>query len=388
MDCRMVTACRVCQSPLAGVLDLGTQCLGGQFPARGEPDPPAFLLCLYRCTGCGLVQLGHTVDPELMFRKYGYRSGVTQTMRDHLWGIAEEAVFVLGREPKRVLDIGGNDGTLLGALPLSVYKASIDPADIEEENPGITRIKGFFPRDLMNVGDFDLIFSIACFYDADDPVAFAKAVAANLAPDGLWCVEVADFPEAMRQGTYDGICHEHLLYFDFNSLRCVLNRAGFEVHKWAFNGCNGGSVRVYARKGGEPPLARYPEVTAEQLNAFAERVQRSAGWLMDYLLARRDAGQTVHLLGASTKANTWLQYAGVTAELVRAASDRDPRKRGKQTPGTHIPILSEEASRLLKPDVYLVGPHHFRAEIVAREQGFLFRGGKLVFPMTGEEVGG
>src|SRR5262245_45266307 len=102
------TKCRACGKELEDVLNLGEQCLGGQFPAEGEPDPLRFPLVLAQCkAGCGLIQLRHTVEPELMFGDYWYRSGVTETMRNHLKGIADEALSVLGRTPETVLDIGG-----------------------------------------------------------------------------------------------------------------------------------------------------------------------------------------------------------------------------------------------------------------------------------------
>ena len=386
MDCRTVTTCRVCHAPLTGVLSLGPQCLGGQFPGPGEPDPPAFPLDLCRCTAaaCGLVQLGHTVNPERMFRHYGYRSGVTETMRRHLGLLAQEAVGLLGRPPERVLDVGGNDGTLLAALP-NGHKASIDPSDVAEDHPGIHRVRGFFPQDLPPcAGGYDLVFSVACFYDADDPVAFAAAARDALAPHGLWCVEVASLWHAQASGAYDGVCHEHLLYFDPLTLRGTLRRAGLDVVSLSYNGCNGGSVRVYACRAGERKEVRddaYPGGNVPPLEDFAAAAVRSARDIRDYLERCRDRGDVVHLLGASTKANTWLQQARVTPELVRAASDRDPRKAGRRTPGTGIPVVSEEASRLLRPDIYLVGPWHFRDEIVRREAAFLGRGGRLAFPL-------
>src|SRR5262245_8871029 len=128
-DCRRIAVCRICGGELREVLDLGTQCLGGQFPLQGEPDPPAFPLVLCRCvTGCGLVQLGHTVNPELMFSHYGYRSSVTRTMTEHLRTFALEASMVLGRDPDSVLDIGGNDGTL--AEHFRDRAVVVDPSDV------------------------------------------------------------------------------------------------------------------------------------------------------------------------------------------------------------------------------------------------------------------
>ena len=89
--------CRACGSPaLEPVLSLGDQYLASNFAI--SPDfPPvrrAIPLELVRCdpqrveTGCGLLQLRHTVPSNLMYSSYGYRSGINETMTRHLGGIA------------------------------------------------------------------------------------------------------------------------------------------------------------------------------------------------------------------------------------------------------------------------------------------------------------
>jgi hypothetical protein len=393
-DCKEVQFCRVCGWGLGDVLNLGDQCLAGQFPARGEPDPPRFPLALKRCVeGCGLIQLGHTVNPELLFRRYGYRSAVTATMRLHLGGLAEEAVKLLGRGPNAVLDIGGNDGTLASCFDNAFV---IDPSDVTKEmseawfNRPYGVLSGFFPQCLpesgkLAWGPFDLIFTIACFYDAHDPVAFVKAVRDNLASNGLWCCEVSHLGSVLENTAYDTICHEHLLYFAFDPFCEILRRGGLSFVCADLNDCNGGSMRVYACRDDcldYPALgSSLPCVNGRLMQTFAERVEASAASVRSYLDACRRRGDIVHLLGASTKANVWLQHCGVTSHYIQAASDRDPRKHGKRTPGTGIPILSEEESRSRRPDVYLVGPWHFESEIIEREKGFLARGGRLAFPL-------
>jgi hypothetical protein len=57
-------------------------------------------------------------------------------MRDHLKGIADEAIGILGRTDARVLDIGCNDGTLLRNYPSTFIKFGIDPSDVAQEIKG------------------------------------------------------------------------------------------------------------------------------------------------------------------------------------------------------------------------------------------------------------
>jgi C-methyltransferase C-terminal domain/Methyltransferase domain/Putative zinc binding domain len=396
--CKAVTACRCCGGPLEAVLDLGAQHLAGQFPGPAEPDPPAYPLVLGHCAaGCGLVQLLHTVAGDLLFRDYWYRSSVSQTMREHLDGLAAQAVAALGRAPRRALDVGANDGTLLASLAGRSHCScvGVDPAGVPPcaaAGPAVERLHGFYPHDALRGEKFDLVFSVACFYDADDPFAFARAVRDNLADGGLWVLEVADLGAVLARTGYDGVCHEHLTYFSPDTLRAVLARAGLEVVGLSQNAMNGGSLRAFARKAVAAAFGHAPPEHARRrrqgaLAAFAGRVQKHREALRGYVLDCRDRGEEVHLLGASTKANTVLQYCGLSKELVRAASDRDPRKHGRRTPGTGIPVISEEGSRALGPDVYLTVLGHFRDELLEREKWFLRRGGRVAFALPAlEEV--
>jgi hypothetical protein len=56
------------------------------------------------------------------------------------------------------------------------------------------------------------------------------------------------------------------------------------------------------------------------------------------------------------------------------------------TPGTHIPILSENDVRLMKPDYMLVLPWHFSDFIINREAQYIASGGKLIFPLPFIEI--
>jgi len=78
---------------------------------------------------------------------------------------------------------------------------------------------------------------------------------------------------------------------------------------------------------------------------------------------------------------------GLGKEDIAAASDRNPLKHGAHLING-IPIVSEEESRAMKPDVYLVLPWHFRRELIQREAEFLNNGGQFLFPLPTPELVG
>src|SRR5262249_47432495 len=155
----------------------------------------------------GLLQMEHTVPPEVLYSVYWYRSGTNATMRNHLAGIAEEAAGLFDTPHARVLDIGCNDGTLLAAFPKTFVKLGIDPSDLAAEvPPGITVVRDLFPsHELESVlagQKCDIVTSIAMFYDLEDPIAFAEGIQRILSPDGLWCFEMSYMPTMLKMTSY------------------------------------------------------------------------------------------------------------------------------------------------------------------------------------------
>ena len=180
--------CRVCgSSALTPVIDLGEQHLQGSFVKPGKELPPMrkIALSLLRCDptrdekACGLLQMQHSVPPEVLYSAYWYRSGTNHTMRQHLKGIAEQGMAILNREQLKVLDIGCNDGTLLGYYPATYSKYGVDPSDVAQEIAKDVKVfQDIFPSnelaDSLQDEKLDLITSIAMFYDLEDPVEFTK----------------------------------------------------------------------------------------------------------------------------------------------------------------------------------------------------------------------
>ena len=108
----------------------------------------------------------------------------------------------------------------------------------------------------------------------------------------------------------------------------------------------------------------------------------------ELLRTLRDSGKRVLGYGASTKGNVTLQFCGVTQKELPAIAEVNVEKFGRVTPGTHIPIISEAEARAMRPDYFLVLPWHFKSNIVAREEEFISRGGKLIFPLPEIEIVG
>lgn len=406
----------MCGSPaLTPVLDLGPQHLQGSFVKAGKELPPSrrIPLSLVRCdvvrdeNACGLLQLSHTTPTEILYSAYWYRSGTNRTMTDHLAGIAKRLATLVGKPNARVLDIGSNDGTLLEHYPQGYEKYGVDPSDVAAGVAGdIAVIRDLFPSSRVTqiAGErpFDIVTSIAMFYDLEDPLGFVREVKRCLAPDGLWVFEMSYMPMMLEMNSYDTICHEHLEYYSLAVLELITRRAEMKIVDAELSSINGGSIRCYAThhdsfafKALEPSkqlgALRAKEFDLEldtdrPYRDFQDRIDRHRSELRELLRKLKNEGKRIHAYGASTKGNTILQFCGIDNTIIDCAADRNPEKHGARTLGSDIPIVSEEASRALRPDYYLVLPWHFKEEFVERERDMLDRGTAMIFPLPTIEI--
>lgn len=407
---REISRCRVSGSNhLVSVLDLGTQALTGVFPKSATQPVSSGPLELVWCPDSGLLQLKHSYDPSEMYgENYGYRSGLNQSMVDHL----TNKVRYLERlaNPTAgdvVLDIGSNDCTTLKAYSVSgLERIGIDPTG--------KKFAEYYPADVQLVPDFfsakafrsvtdkpaKIVSSIAMFYDLEAPIQFAKEIEQVLAEDGVWHFEQSYMPSMLRLNSYDTICHEHLEYYSLGVVQKILDAANLKLIDVVMNNVNGGSFAVTAAKRSnsslKPNLAvinwlleqeeRMGLNTPKPFRDFEERVFRHRDDLTRLIRSLNADGKKVYGYGASTKGNVVLQFCGLTAADIPVIAEVNTEKFGRVTPGTHIPIISEAEARQMKPDYFLVLPWHFKDGILRREKEYLAAGGKFIFPFPEIEI--
>jgi hypothetical protein len=407
---REIDHCRISGSRnLVSVLNLGTQVLTGIFPKTTSEQITAGPLELVWCPDSGLLQLRHSYDASEMYgANYGYRSGLNQSMVQHL----TEKVRQLERlvpvsSGDVVLDIGSNDATTLKSYANSgVRRIGIDPTGqkfSQYYGDGLTLVPDFFSAEAYRSVEKQkakIVTSLAMFYDLDAPVEFARQVESVLDDDGIWHFEQSYMPSMLRMNSYDTICHEHLEYYSITVVRRILADAGFKIVDVVMNAVNGGSFAVTAAKASNAKVKPNAAVvnwlleqedrmgleTPRPYREFEERVFRHRGDLVRLIRTLNADGKKVFGYGASTKGNVLLQFCGFGPKDIQAIAEVNPDKFGSFTPGTHIPILSEQEVRAAKPDYLLVLPWHFKDGILRRERDYLADGGKMIFPFPEIEI--
>jgi hypothetical protein len=355
------TTCRCCKNgDLTQVLDLGLMPPANAFLKREDFDAEKrYPLTLAYCRDCALIQVPDVVDPSVLFNSaYAYETGVSVPMVEHFKRYAEEAVFPLVSKDDLVVDIGGNDGTLL----------SFGHAKVITANNVLAHV--------------------------DDVVDFLRGVRHLLADDGTFIFEVHWVKDLLDRTGYDQIYHEHLCYFSLYSLTRMLDAAGLEIFDAEIVPMHGRSLRVKACKSRvecvKGATQSYHDILAAELVAgldkadpyiaFGHRVEAKRHVLRDLLYDLKDGGAVIIGYGAPAKGTTLLNYCGIGPETLDCVVDTSPLKQGRYVPGVHVPVVGPELLDSDRIDYVLLLSWNYADYILEKEKELRDAGTKFILP--------
>jgi SAM-dependent methyltransferase len=403
---KKITACRVCDSPELGLaVNLGDQPWCNHFLRKEEIGrEPFYPLHVALCRRCRTAQLDYTVPKEIMFGDHTYLSGVTRSLSDHFLGVAREvdASFFEQVPGKSVLDIGSNDGTQLkhyqarGFDVLGV-ESSKTTARIASES-GIPTLNAFFNLDVARkLGrQFHVINASGVFFHLEELHSVCEGIREALRADGVFVVQFLYMKRIMENLAFDQIYHEHLLYYNLNTVEVLLNRHGLALFDAYLAPIHGGSMICFAaRQGQREPSRRLQDLRAQEeadkandfatYLEFAKRIERMKEENLAFLEQARKAGKTVFGFGAPVKGNTLLNYLGAGTDYIRCLVEKNELRRGLYSPGMHIPVVIEKELAEL-PDIYYVLAWNFKKEILANNRHLVQQGIQFYFPVNPKET--
>ena len=394
--------CRLCNSKsIANIISMGEQKNTSMFPKYGDMSLKKFPLDICLCDNCGLVQMKQTTNPDELYKQdYGYRSSISNTMRNHLKSYNKELLEKIELNNNDVvLDIGSNDGTTLKFYSDKIRRIGIDPTGDKFKkyyDNNIELLPDYFTKNnfLNAFGDIKckIVTSIAMFYDLPNPLQFAKDIYDILDDEGIWTCEQSYLLSMLKTNSLDTICHEHLEYYALTQIKYIADNANFKIIDIKFNDCNGGSFRIYFAKNKSVKYTECshlinhilteereynienPEIYKKFMNSCDIELKK----LTDFIDIVNDNKEDIYIYGASTKGNCILQYCNIDETKVKYAVERNMDKIGKST-STGIEIISEETMRANPPKYLIVLPWHFKKEIIEREKTYLDNGGQLIF---------
>lgn len=398
--------CRVCDSTkLELAIDLGNQPWCNNFLAKEEVGKePFYPLRVVYCHDCATAQLDYTVKKEIMFGNHTYLSGVTKSLSQHFKDVAEQvdSTFFKDVKDKSVLDIGSNDGTQLkhflnlGYDVLGV-ESSTTTAKIAND-AGVNTLNDFFNLDIAKqIGrKFHVINAAGVFFHLEELHSVTDGIREALRDDGVFVVQFLYMKRIVENVAFDQIYHEHLLYYNLQTIEVLLNRHGLTLFDAYLSPIHGGSMIGFVSKiGSRVPTERLNSLITAEIESdsnsfktyldFGERIKQMKSENLSYLQNAKRQGKIIYGMGAPVKGNTMLNYFGVGTQYIDVLVEKNELRRGLFSPGMHIPIVIEKELQDL-PDIYYVLAWNFKKEILANNQHLIEKGIEFYFPVDPTEI--
>ena len=398
--------CRVCDSQdLELAVDLGRQPWCNHFLKKEEVGrEPFYPLRVMHCDRCRTAQLDYTVPKEIMFGDHTYLCGVTKSLSEHFQRIAEEvdSRFMSAVQGKSVLDIGSNDGTQLKHFKALGYdilgvESSKTTAKIGND-AGIKTLNTFFNLDVVGrlARKFHVINASGVFFHLEELHSVTDGIREALHEEGVFVVQFLYMKRIVENLAFDQIYHEHLLYYNLQTIEVLLNRHGLALFDAYVAPIHGGSmIGFVTHKGKRPPSQRLLELREAEskdrsnelrtYTEFGERIKRMKEENVGFLEKARQHGKKVFGFGAPVKGNTLLNYFGVGTDYIKCLVEKNELRRGLYSPGMHIPVVIEKELTEV-PDIYYVLAWNFKKEILANNQRLVSEGVGFYFPVNPKEL--
>jgi SAM-dependent methyltransferase len=383
---------------------LGTQPLANALLRREdlERPEPSYPLDLVLCGSCGLMQLGDSVPPSVLFSDYPYFSSVIESLVRHAGDVARRLIEreQLGGESLAV-EIASNDGYLLqhyrnAGVPVLGIEPARNIAKVAESR-GIRTRCSFFNAQLA--GELwaegvrpDVIHANNVLAHVPELNSFVAGISLLLADGGVAVIEAPYVRAMLEECQFDTVYHEHLCYYSITVLDRLFGAHGCAIEHIERLPIHGGSLRVFVRR---EEFAR-PDETVEALLAedrahaldrpepyirFATQVLDLKIELLDLLQTLKGGGARIAAYGAAAKGSTLLNTFGIGRETLDFVVDASPHKQGMYMPGSHLEVRPPSALIEDQPDYVLLLAWNFADEIIAQQHEYTARGGQFIRPL-------
>ena len=378
-------------------LNLGQQPLANNYLRKYQYNQTRYNLKLYFNEKSKLVSISKRIPSNKMFdNKYPYKSSMSKTMRKAFKDLSKEIKKKFN--PKLLLEIGSNDGTLLKNFDKK-NAIGVEPcANLAKitSRQGYKTFSEYWDLKLAKkikkkYNKVDLIYSANTITHISNLDSVFKSITEILSDNGVLIIEDPSLLECIKKISYDQFYNEHIYVFSALAVKNILKKHNLEIFDIKNLTTHGGSLRYYIKKIKNSHIKVKSSVKKQinkeinfglnkinTYNKFAKQVIKSKDNLLDIFNKIKNNNKTIIGYGATAKATTVLNYCKVDEKIIKFFVDTTPDKSNKLMPGKRIKIFKYKQKLLDNVDYIFLGAWNFKKEILNKEKKFKKRGGKFI----------
>ena len=382
---KKIILCRVCKKKkLIDILKLGNQPLANALikfkkDLKKEKKVP---LELTICKSCKLIQLKHTVKPEILFKNYLWVTGTSKKIKEYRKFFFNKIKKYLNKKNNFICEIASNDGFFLEYIKRDNDVLGIDPAknlaNIANSN-GINTLAEFFDVKTSNKvirlknkkPNLIICRNVVPHIENIDQVM--KGIKNLLSDNGIGVIEFHNAANLINKDHYDYVYHEHIFYFTLNSLTRILKRYNLFAFDCFNSPVSGGSYVVIFKKKKIKKTKNFSTIInkekSQKLDSLSRwkllknKVNKHKKRLIK-LLQKYDNSKILVGYGASARSSTLLNYLELGNEKIKKVFDISPYKKNYYTPGSHIKINIPTKKSISNTDALILLAWNFKKEIL------------------------
>ena len=399
--------CRICKGKLKKIVDLGKISLVGDFIKKLKKQKK-YKISINFCSICKHVQIAEILNPNLLFKKYLWETGVSSSnillIKDLIKKIKKYGI----NKNSKILEIASNDGSLLSFInkEYKCLSVGIDPAkNLKKKikNKKIITIVNYFDfNQSKNIKKkfkiFDYIFARNVLAHVPDPNQIFKGVKNLLSENGKFILEVPHLDNIIRYNQYDNIFHEHIGFHSLKSIIDLTNRYNLKVFDVEKIDSQGGSLRCFiSNKNSSDKISNeIKSVIKEEkklglysptkLMKFRIKIISHIRKLKKLLQNLKKKNNKISIYGASGKGQALMQFCNINNKIVDFAFDKSKLKQGCLTPGTQIKVKDPKDIKKTDIQYLLLLSWNLKKEIIKQEKNFIKKGGKFIVPFPSPKI--
>jgi hypothetical protein len=339
-----------------------------------------------------ITMLGHCINPDLLFKNYLFKSEVNKPYITHCKNMLSYLTDLIDIElDDLIIDIGGNDGTLLNTFKENLNKKvnylNIDPSkNLTEisEKKGIDVFNEFFSLETAKKinKNAKIIISTNVFQHLENINSFVEGVYHLLNDDGIWLLEFPYWIHDLETNQFDQIYHEHIYYYSIIPLNLLMQKHNLKIVRVEKQNIHGGTLRLIIVKENSnlksdnslQYFIKYEKnIDIKYYLKWGDSIKEHLNTSKNIIKDLKKQGKKIAAFGAAAKGCIFLNSIGITDEEIEFIIDDTDIKQGKYMPGTGIKIVSREFARDKKIDYIIILAHNFAEHIIESFKGCDYR---------------
>jgi SAM-dependent methyltransferase len=329
-------------------------------------------LCCYFCKKCFHIQLKEKIRADQKYNtiNYSYTSGNSKISREYFGSYYKKINFY---KKKQILEIGANDGFLIEKFKKKNKVYAVEPSKFMHrvlQKKGVISINKYFEKiNRKTLNKFqkkiDLILANNVLNHSHSPTIFFNNLKKIISNNGTAIIEVPYSPWMIKNYKFDLIYHEHVNYFCLNSLNYLISQHQLYINKVMFPNYHGKMIRIFISTKNNNYKNKIINHEKKFFNSYKNNftkfnlkiinIKNDFNKKINKIIS--EANKVIIGIGASAKANTFLNYMNLDNSKVDYMSDNSKYKVGKYTPGSKIKIISDEdIKKITNKKIYVFFP--------------------------------